>query len=96
VEAKAVAKGISTVVPISSTKGVTGHTLGAAGAIEAAFTVLTVDTGVIPPTANLSRQDPEIELDVVHGGIRKARVDVAVSNSFGFGGQNAVLVFTSQ
>ncbi|MCL6739244.1 beta-ketoacyl-[acyl-carrier-protein] synthase family protein [Streptomyces ossamyceticus] len=96
VEAKVVAKAIGTVVPVSSSKGVTGHTLGAAGAIEAALTVLTIDKGVIPPTANLSRQDPEIELDIVHGGTRKARVDVAVSNSFGFGGQNAVLVFTSQ
>jgi beta-ketoacyl-acyl-carrier-protein synthase II len=81
-------------VAITSTKGVTGHALGAAGAIEAAFTVLTVQHGVIPPTANLDSQDPEIDADVVAKAPREARVDVALSDSFGFGGQNAVLAFT--
>lgn len=80
---------------VTSTKGVTGHTIGAAGAIEAAYTVLAVSRGVIPPTANLDSLDPEIDLDVVSGTPRHRRVDVAVSDSFGFGGQNAVLVLTS-
>jgi beta-ketoacyl-acyl-carrier-protein synthase II len=80
---------------VTSTKGVVGHALGAAGAIEAAFTVLAVEYGTVPPTANLTIQDPEVELDIVSGAPRQTRVDVAVSNSFGFGGQNAVLVFTA-
>jgi beta-ketoacyl-acyl-carrier-protein synthase II len=80
---------------ITSTKGVTGHSLGAAGAIEAAFTALTVEHGSIPPTANLDSQDPEVELDVVSKQPRDAAVPVAMSNSFGFGGQNAVLVVTA-
>lgn len=79
---------------VTSTKGVTGHSLGAAGAIEAAFTVLTVEHQTVPPTANLESQDPEITLDVVAKSPREQAVDVAVSDSFGFGGQNAVLVVT--
>jgi len=78
--------------PVTSTKGVTGHSLGAAGAIEAAFGVLTLQHGRIPPTANLDKQDPEIDLDVVHGAPRDGDVDVVMSNSFGFGGQNGVVV----
>ncbi len=78
--------------PVTSTKGVTGHSLGAAGAIEAAFGALTLERGRIPPTANLEKQDPEITLDVVSGAPRETAVDVVVSNSFGFGGQNGVLV----
>ncbi|WP_035847371.1 beta-ketoacyl-[acyl-carrier-protein] synthase family protein [Kitasatospora azatica] len=80
---------------VTSTKGVTGHALGAAGAMEAAFTVLSLENGLIPPTANLECQDPEIDVDVVAGDARKAHVDVAVTNSFGFGGQNAVLVISA-
>ncbi|MEU2506629.1 beta-ketoacyl-[acyl-carrier-protein] synthase family protein [Streptomyces sp. NPDC007863] len=79
---------------VTSVKGVVGHSLGAAGAIEAAVTALTIDQGLIPPTANLENLDPQIELDVVSKAPRAADVQVAVSNSFGFGGQNAVLVFT--
>ncbi|HEY8339458.1 MAG TPA: beta-ketoacyl-ACP synthase II [Egibacteraceae bacterium] len=79
---------------VTSTKGVTGHTLGAAGAIEAAFSLLTIVHGQVPPTANLESQDPEIELDVVAKAPRDQAVEVVVSNSFGFGGQNAVLVLT--
>jgi beta-ketoacyl-acyl-carrier-protein synthase II len=94
-EARALAKLLGTRAAVTSTKGVVGHTLGAAGAIEAAFTVLAVDTATVPPTANLTCQDPGIELDVVAGQPRERRIDVALSNSFGFGGQNAVLVFTS-
>ncbi|KRV46753.1 3-oxoacyl-ACP synthase [Wenjunlia vitaminophila] len=80
---------------VNSVKGVVGHALGAAGAIEAVTTALTVQHGLIPPTANLESQDPAVELDVVAKAPRQTRVEVAVSNSFGFGGQNAVLVLTS-
>jgi 3-oxoacyl-[acyl-carrier-protein] synthase II len=80
---------------VTSTKGVTGHALGAAGAIEAAYTVLTVQHGVQPPTANLDSQDPKIDLDVIRGAPRAGPVRVALSESFGFGGQNAVLVITA-
>jgi len=79
---------------VTSTKGVTGHSLGAAGAIEAAFTVLTVQHGLVPPTANLDAQDPEVDLDVVAKAPREQRVTAAMSDSFGFGGQNAVLIVT--
>jgi 3-oxoacyl-[acyl-carrier-protein] synthase II len=79
---------------ITSTKGVTGHLLGAAGAVEAAYTVLAVERGSVPPTANLSSLDPEIEVDVVAKEARPLRIDAAVNDSFGFGGQNAVIVVT--
>jgi 3-oxoacyl-[acyl-carrier-protein] synthase II len=77
---------------VSSTKSVHAHLLGAAGAMEAAACVLAIDRGLIPPTINLDHQDPECDLDYVPNRARKARVDVAVSNSFGFGGHNATLV----
>jgi 3-oxoacyl-[acyl-carrier-protein] synthase II len=80
---------------VTSTKGVTGHALGGAGAIEAAFAALTIHHGVIPPTANLDSQDPEIDVDVVAKAPREGRVEVAISDSFGFGGQNAVLALTA-
>jgi 3-oxoacyl-[acyl-carrier-protein] synthase II len=80
---------------VTSTKGVTGHTLGAAGAIEAAFSVLTIEQGLIPPTANLESQDPEIDVDVVAKAPREERVRTVMSDSFGFGGQNAVLVLSA-
>jgi 3-oxoacyl-[acyl-carrier-protein] synthase II len=75
---------------VTSTKGVTGHCLGAAGAVEAVFTVLAVEQSLVPPTANLTRLDPEVELDVAVKPTPR-RLDLALSNSFGFGGQNAVL-----
>ncbi|MEU4743555.1 3-oxoacyl-ACP synthase, partial [Actinosynnema sp. NPDC023658] len=75
---------------VTSTKGVTGHMLGAAGAAEAVFTVLAVEQGVVPPTANLDALDPRLDLDVATTAGPRA-VDLALSNSFGFGGQNAVL-----
>jgi beta-ketoacyl-acyl-carrier-protein synthase II len=81
-------------VAVTSTKGVTGHSLGAAGAIEAAFSALTIEHGLIPPTANLDSQDPEIEIDIVAKAPREARVGAVMSNSFAFGGQNAVLILT--
>jgi 3-oxoacyl-[acyl-carrier-protein] synthase II len=80
--------------PVSGTKGATGHCLGAAGAIEAAFTVLSIRDGKLPPTINYEVEDPECDLDYVPNESRDAEVAVAVSNSFGFGGHNACVVFT--
>jgi 3-oxoacyl-[acyl-carrier-protein] synthase II len=79
--------------PISATKGATGHCLGAAGAVEAMFTVLAVRDGRLPPTINQERRDPRCDLDYVPNEMRGADVRVAVSNSFGFGGHNACIVF---
>jgi 3-oxoacyl-[acyl-carrier-protein] synthase II len=79
--------------PVSGTKGATGHCLGAAGAIEATFTVLAVQNDMLPPTINYEVEDPECDLDYVPNEARAATVDVAVSNSFGFGGHNACVVF---
>ena len=81
--------------PMSSIKGAIGHCLGAAGAIEAAVTVLAVNRNVVPPTINYDEQDPSCDLDYVPNTARPAPVDVALSNSFGFGGHNAVLLFRS-
>jgi 3-oxoacyl-[acyl-carrier-protein] synthase II len=78
---------------VSSTKGVTGHLLGAAGAIEAAYTVLALENGLVPPTANLRTRDPEIDIDVAATPIRHD-IELALSNSMGFGGQNAVLALS--
>ncbi|HSR24894.1 MAG TPA: beta-ketoacyl-ACP synthase II [Candidatus Eisenbacteria bacterium] len=77
---------------VSSTKSVHGHLLGAAGAMEAAACVLAIDRGLLPPTINLDHPDPECDLDYVPNRARPAMVDVAISNSFGFGGHNATLV----
>jgi 3-oxoacyl-[acyl-carrier-protein] synthase II len=93
-EARTIRRVIGDHVAVTSTKGVTGHALGAAGAIEAAFTVLSVQHGVIPPTANLDSQDPEVDVDVVAKAPRETSIGAAMSDSFGFGGQNAVLVVT--
>jgi len=77
---------------VSSTKSMTGHTLGAAGAVEAIYTVLAVARGVLPPTINLDDPDPACgDLDYVAHTARKAAVEVALSNSFGFGGTNVSL-----
>jgi len=78
---------------ISSTKSMTGHTLGAAGAIEAAISIMAILTGVIPPTINLHHPDPDCDLDYVPSEARQATVNVAMSNSMGFGGHNTCLVF---
>jgi len=80
-------------VPVSSTKSMIGHTLGAAGAIEAVFCILAIRDNVLPPTINLEHPDPECDLDYVPNEARPAKVDVALSNSFGFGGHNVSLIF---
>jgi 3-oxoacyl-[acyl-carrier-protein] synthase II len=80
-------------VPISSTKSMTGHLTSAAGAVEAAATILALKHGVIPPTINYEHPEPACDLDYVPNTARKAALQVAISNSFGFGGINAVLVF---
>ena len=79
-------------ISVSSNKSMLGHTMGASGAIEAAFTVLTIRDGIIPPTINYAKTDPECDLDYVPNVARKARVQTALSSSFGFGGTNGVLV----
>lgn len=78
---------------ISSTKSMTGHLLGGAGGVEAVFTILTLHHGIIPPTINYEVRDPDCDLDYVPNTARKADVRVAMTNSFGFGGTNAVLAF---
>ncbi|MBP2055146.1 3-oxoacyl-[acyl-carrier-protein] synthase II [Streptomyces griseochromogenes] len=80
---------------VTSVKGALGHTLGAAGAIEAVCTVLSVRHNVVPPTANLDSPDPQVQLDIVTKAPRTMPVRTAISNSFGFGGLNAVLVFNA-
>ncbi len=79
--------------PVSSTKGATGHCLGASGAIESIACIFAVERGVLPPTINYEQPDPECDLDYIPNEAREARVDVALSNNFGFGGHNACLVF---
>ena len=79
-------------IPVSSTKGATGHCLGAAGAVEAMFAILAIDRGILPPTINYETPDPECDLDYIPNEAREADVRVAVSNSFGFGGHNASIV----
>ena len=80
-------------LPISSTKSMHGHTLGAAGALEAVATILALQKGALPPTANYNRPDPACDLDVVPNAAREGSVEAALSNSFAFGGLNAVLAF---
>lgn len=78
---------------VSSTKSMTGHLLGAAGGVEAIFAMLAIDKGIIPPTINYETPDPECDLDYVPNRARKSDVNIAMSNSFGFGGTNATIIF---
>jgi 3-oxoacyl-[acyl-carrier-protein] synthase II len=78
---------------VSSTKSMTGHMLGAAGGAESVISVLALTRGVVPPTINVDEQDPECRLDVVPNAARERKLDAVLSNSFGFGGTNAVVAF---
>ena len=91
---KCVFQGHASNIPISSNKSMIGHLWGAAGAVEAIFCILTVTRGIMPPTINYETPDPECNLDYVPNVAREAKVRVALSNSFGFGGVNATLIFS--
>jgi len=79
-------------VPITATKPLTGHMMGATGALEVIFGIKAIETGMIPPTINYAMPDPECDLDYVPNVAREKRVDIFMSNAFGFGGHNAVLI----
>jgi 3-oxoacyl-[acyl-carrier-protein] synthase II len=83
----------ATKLPVSSTKSMTGHLLGAAGGVEAIFSILAMRDGVIPPTINLDNPGDGCDLDFVPHTARDAKLDIVLSNSFGFGGTNGTLVF---
>lgn len=93
-EAAAIAQALGEDVVLTAPKSSLGHLVGAAGAVEGIVTLLSVVNGIIPPTLNLDQQAPEVKLDVVTGAPREQRLDAAVCNSFGFGGQNVSLLFT--
>lgn len=90
---KAAFGGKDSVPPVSSTKGQIGHCLGAAGAIEAIISIMAMNKGILPPTINQENPDPECDLDYIPNTAREAKIDVVMSNSFGFGGTNGVVIF---
>jgi len=85
--------GLYSKVPVSSTKSMTGHMMGATGALEAIFCTLAIRDGILPPTIHYQTPDPACDLDVIPNEARRAKVDFVLSNAFGFGGHNAVLAF---
>ncbi|WP_280242140.1 KasA/KasB family beta-ketoacyl-ACP synthase [Nocardia abscessus] len=92
-EAKGIRAAVGDHASVYAPKSALGHSVGAVGAVEAALTVLSVRDGVVPPTLNLDNQDPEIDLDIVHGSARTQNINFALNNSYGFGGHNAAVVF---
>ncbi|CAM3598789.1 KasA/KasB family beta-ketoacyl-ACP synthase [Smaragdicoccus niigatensis] len=92
-ESKAINKAIGNHVSVYAPKSALGHSIGAVGALESVLTVLSVRDGIVPPTLNLENQDPEIDLDVVHGTAREQKIEYALNNSFGFGGHNVAVAF---
>ncbi|MFE4462204.1 beta-ketoacyl-ACP synthase, partial [Nocardia tengchongensis] len=92
-EAKGIAAAVGNHPSVYAPKSALGHSVGAVGALEAIISVLTLRDQVIPPTLNLENQDPEVDLDVVHTEARRAPVEFALNNSFGFGGHNAAVLF---
>ncbi|WP_225728532.1 MULTISPECIES: KasA/KasB family beta-ketoacyl-ACP synthase [unclassified Nocardia] len=92
-EALAIKSAVGTHASVYAPKSALGHSIGAVGALESVLTVLSIRDGVVPPTLNLDNQDPEIDLDIVHGQARVGRIDYAINNSFGFGGHNVALAF---
>lgn len=79
--------------PVSSTKGQIGHCLGAAGGIEAVISLMSLQKGILPPTINQIQKDPDCDLDYVPNTAREAKINAFMSNSFGFGGTNGVVIF---
>lgn len=94
-EAAAISRAVGTGALVTAPKSAIGHMFGAAGAVEGILTLRALETGIVPPTLNLDRLDPAVDLDVVSGTARTAPIRAALNNSFGFGGQNASLVFTA-
>jgi 3-oxoacyl-[acyl-carrier-protein] synthase II len=94
-EAAAIRAAVGSHAVVTAPKGALGHLLGAAGAVEGLACVLALRDGVVPPTLNLEDIDPGVQLDVVTGSAREVTLDAAVNDSFGFGGHNVALVFTS-
>lgn len=94
-EAAAIVRAVGTGAVVTAPKSAVGHMFGAAGAVESILTVRAIETGTVPPTLNLERLDPAVGLDVVAGSARAVPIRAALNNSFGFGGQNASLVFTA-
>jgi len=94
-ECNAVKSIFDTPPPISSTKSMTGHTLGAAGAVESIFSIMSIVNNIAPPTINLDNPDEGCDLDFISHQARDMKMDVALNNSFGFGGTNSTLIFKS-